>query len=386
MIGPDDVKRWADSLFADFLRSLIAGNAFFPQRRDRLGRVLANADAERFLAEAAPLWNGSKDVIGRGYKVILERKNRLTRGAQNEPVAVEIQNREDFLDLVGKRNDAEAFERDTQEILIAFPEATNLILADPELVVSNGGAWTGILSVVRRLCDVPRPGCFVRALDVPVPTKFIEGHRAAIEGLLALLPASNYVPTGETFAARCGFAEDSPPIRGRFLCPELQAACGFAASDVELRVDAWASLKPPADAKIVICENKANFLSLPMLPRTLAFWGQGGSVSGNLSKLAWLAAFRVIYWGDMDPSGFAILAQLRSKLPHVESVLMDLATLTTNSDQIGEAKPAQGAVQISFLTTEETEAFAQISSPPRGLEQEKLLFRDGLMAVRSKLF
>ena len=97
MIGPDDIKRWADSLFPNFLGSLLTGKEFFPLRKTRLGRVAAKADAANFLEEVEPLWRGSKDVIGHGYTVILERKNRLARAAQNEPVAVEIQTKDDFL-------------------------------------------------------------------------------------------------------------------------------------------------------------------------------------------------------------------------------------------------------------------------------------------------
>ena len=316
---------------------------------------------------------------------ILERKNRLARAAQNEPVAVEIQTKDDFLAIVGRGRDAEDFQRDSHAILAVYPEAMPAILSDPELVVSHSGAWTGILSVVRKLCSAPRPGCFMRGLDVPVHTKFIEEHTTAFEALLAVLPASRYDPAGATFAARCGFAEDSAPLRGRFLCPELQTACGFPVSELELRITTWASIQVPPHIKVIVCENKANFLSLPGLPGTLALWGQGGAASGNLPKISWLTNARVFYWGDMDPSGFAILAILRSRLRHVESVLMDLATLQANEDNVGIAKPAQGAVQTALLTVEENEALSRISSPPRGLEQEKLLFRDGVENIRLKL-
>ena len=385
MIGPDDITRWAVGLYPDFLRSLLTGREFFPLRRDRLGRVAACADAATFLAEAAPLWHGSKNMVGTGYKVIMERHSRLSRGEQNEPVAVEIETRDDFMALVGKRREALAFEQDCAAILAEFPAVKDALVANPMMVVDNHGAWPGVLEVVQYLCRKPRPGCLIRALPVSVHTKFVETHKGAIEMLLAVLPVSGHDPTGLTFTARCGFAEDRARIRGRFLCPVLRQACGLPVSDVDFRAEDWADLAVPRGVKVVVCENKANFLSLPLMDGVLALWGQGGAASGILPKIGWLGDSEVIYWGDIDPSGYAILTQLRRRLPKVASVLMDQATVTANASELATAKPSSGAVDTLLLTPDEISGFAMLSDPPRGLEQEKLLFRAGLDAVRSKL-
>lgn len=384
MIGPDDVKRWAVGLYPDFLRSLLTGADFFPKRRDRLGRVAASADAATFFAQAAPLWQGSKDVIGHGYTVIMQRHARYARGEQNEPVAVEIQARDDLLALVGKRREASAFEEDCAMILGQFPAVKDALVTDPAVVVNNHGSWPGVLEVVRYLCDHPRPGCLVRALPVKVHTKFVETHKAAIETLLVALPDSGYDRYGASFALRCGFAEDAARIRGRFLSREVQQACGLPIADLDLRLEDWARLSVPARTKVVVCENKANFLALPELRDVIAFWGQGGAAAALLPRIGWLAGSKVLYWGDIDPCGYAILAQLRRRLPHVESVLMDGATVLARTSDLTTANAA-GTVNTSDLTADEIAGFKLLVDPPLGLEQEKLLFRDGLEAVRSKL-
>ncbi|MDB5782937.1 DUF2220 domain-containing protein, partial [Caballeronia mineralivorans] len=55
-----------------------------------------------------------------------------------------------------------------------------------------------------------------------------------------------------------------------------------------------------------------------------------------LSKAAWLSRCSIHYWGDIDTHGFAILDQLRSRFDHVESFLMDRATLIAHEAQWGE--------------------------------------------------
>lgn len=40
----------------------------------------------------------------------------------------------------------------------------------------------------------------------------------------------------------------------------------------------------------------------------------------------------VVYWGDLDSDGFAILHRLPTHLPEVASVLMDVETLIDHRD------------------------------------------------------
>ncbi|HTO04506.1 MAG TPA: Wadjet anti-phage system protein JetD domain-containing protein, partial [Opitutus sp.] len=274
-----------------------------------------------------------------------------------------------------------SFRRDAAWVLTRFPAAQSVLLQSPRLVQAHTGAWEGIAEVVDYLRTHPRPNCYMRALPVSVPTKFIERHRSALEALLSVHPDAEYRPEGISFEARSGFAEDDASIRGRFLCPVLRRTCGFAADDVELRVGTWATLELPADVRIVACENKTNFLALPPMAGTLALWGAGGAATGHFPRIPWLGTSRFVYWGDLDPSGFAILASLRATFPNVRSALMDAATLAAHRPALALAKPPRHPVRTQHLTAEESAAIAGILQPPRGIEQEKLLFREGLQAI-----
>lgn len=385
MIGPEEIWQWADLLWPDYLRAVIDGRGFFPRRRDRLGRVPASEDPAQFAAAVTPLWEGSKQQRGFGYTVILEERQRRKRALQNEPVAVEFATEEDYLALLERKDQAAGFKADVELILGKFPGVRDALKAKPTLVVATHGRWDGALEVVDYLAGHPRPGCHVRALPVKVPTKFIENHREAIETLLAALPATGYEANGSTFARRCGFAEDEPAIRGRFLCPVLQAKCGFPVADVSLRVGAWAALVLPTEARVVACENKTNFLALPPMPGVLALWGEGGAATGHFPRLPWLRERHVVYWGDLDPSGMMILAQLRKDHPGVRSLFMDAATLERHRDKLRDAKPAVGMIPEGRLHPEEMIAFTEVANR-QGIEQEKLLFQDCLVALRQALF
>ncbi|MBS0175060.1 MAG: hypothetical protein JSR64_13565, partial [Nitrospira sp.] len=220
MMGPAHVTAWAQANYAEFLRSIIDGNSIFPMRRDRLGRVAASEDPAAFARIVAPLWEGSKQVRGVGYTVVLEPRQRRARALQNEPVAVVIESEDDYLALTGKANEVSAFRSDVEIVRQRLPAALGELRKSPTVVVANGGSWPGIVEVAQYLRDHPRPGCYVRALPVGVPTKFIETHREAIETVLTALPESGYDPGQRSFAARCGFQEEPPAVRGRFLCSE----------------------------------------------------------------------------------------------------------------------------------------------------------------------
>lgn len=385
MIRPDGVRRWAESLFEDYLRSLIAGEPFFPRRKTQIGRVGASAGVEEFRDEVQELWNASKNATGSGYTIILEEKTRRARGLQNEPVAVEFETEVDFLAYIDRAAEVAAFLDDVAMVLERIPAAKPILLRFPRLVISERGHWRKILIVVECLRSNPKPGCYVRALPVPVETKFIERHTAAIELLLGGLEPAAYDPSQPTFATRCGMIDDTPLLRGRFLCEALQLACGFPSGDVTLPVSDWAKVILPTHGKVLGCENKTNFLALPPLAGTLALFGGGGAAEGHFPRLPWLRDRRFVYWGDLDPCGLNILAHLRAAIPNVTSVLMDEQTLLAHGDSLISAKPSPRAIPLQHLRGGEIAAARTLCEAKKGIEQERLLFGECLSAVERAL-
>ena len=86
----------------------------------------------------------------------------------------------------------------------------------------------------------------------------------------------------------------------------------------------------------------------------------------------------VHYWGDIDTHGFAILDQLRGRLPAVRSFLMDRATLDAHQAQWGE-EPDPVIHDLPRLTTEEQTLFDDLRDNRirvgLRLEQERVGFQ-----------
>jgi hypothetical protein len=63
--------------------------------------------------------------------------------------------------------------------------------------------------------------------------------------------------------------------------------------------------------------------------------------------------------------------------------MMDAATLVTHADALGNAKHSSSSIPKERLTPGEVAALAAIENPPRGIEQEKLLFRECMQTIES---
>lgn len=94
-----------------------------------------------------------------------------------------------------------------------------------------------------------------------------------------------------------------------------------------------------------------------------------------LSRLPWLGSARIIYWGDLDTHGFAILNRFRGYFPRAESILMDETTLLDNRP-LWANEPDQNVQSLSLLTDREQAILEMLRSSAYGssvrLEQERI--------------
>lgn len=108
----------------------------------------------------------------------------------------------------------------------------------------------------------------------------------------------------------------------------------------------------------------------------MAILGGGYAVS-LLESFDWLATLDLVYWGDIDTHGFAILDRLRGSHAHVNSMLMDRSTLLAHRGQWG-TEPVPVTSPLDHLDQAESELHADLISNAYGpsvrLEQEKIRF------------
>jgi len=300
------------------------------------------------------------------------------------PDEVWLDSPQEGLALLGKTPDARCFlavlqatrDHDTRLAERLWPwlakrALTALALADD---------WPRLLAVVQWLQAHPRPGVYLRQVDLPgVDSKFIESHRAVLADLLDLCLPPTAIDSGATglggFCQRYGFKDKPLRIRLRVLDAALAVPGIGIDQDIMLTQADFAQLNWPVQ-HVFMTENEVNFLAFPSVPGSVVIFGAGYGFDA-LHDAPWLQRCAVHYWGDLDTHGFAILDQLRAHLPHVQSLLMDRATLLAHRAQwVTEPQPVRR--NLPRLTQGETALYNDLRDNrlqvSLRLEQERLGF------------
>jgi hypothetical protein len=287
-------------------------------------------------------------------------------GANEVPNVAWIDSADAALAWLGKRRDAIRFAallaqtRDRQPLLVDW------LAKRPLRALDLAEEWTRLLDIVAWRQAHPQPGVYLRQVDIPgVHSKFIEAQRGVLAELLdrVLPPDAIHAPAAGVgqFAARYGFREKPVRIRFRTLDPSLVVLPGHGANDerpdIALDAESFAALNLPI-RRVFITENETNFLSFPPVSGSIVIFGAGYGWDA-LAKAHWLGRCTLHYWGDIDTHGFGILDQLRSRFGHVESFLMDRATLMSHETLWGQ-EDDQVLHDLPRLTSAERALFDEL--------------------------
>ncbi len=308
-----------------------------------------------------------------------ETRHRV-QGSQRLPASAWVDSLDEALAWIGKRAEHARFCALHAETATRQPLLLPWLEKRPLRALELAAEWPRLLDVVAWLQAHPRPGVHLRQVDLPgIHTKFIESHRGVLAELLDLaLPAAVIDParTGaQQFAARYGFLDKPMLLRFRVLDPALDVLPGAPCPDLALDADSFARLRLDL-ARVFITENEINFLAFPRVPGSIVIFGAGYGWEA-LARAAWLQRCPIHYWGDIDTNGFAILAQLRARFAHVESLLMDRATLDAHQRFWGR-EDSPRAADTARLTAAERSLYEDLREhriqPALRLEQEYVGF------------
>ncbi len=216
-------------------------------------------------------------------------------------------------------------------------------------------------------------GLYLRALPLlGIDTKLVERHEALLGKLLDRAHSGQVMAAGGLLAWLGCHSKGIDRILIRPLSPTLRRSL-WGLDRTAVTSSALEQLNTPA-GRVLLVENDVSGLTLPDLDDTVAIIGCG-------NNLAWLASGclagkDVAYWGDLDSWGFRLLAQARSYLPSLKSLLMDAETWDTHRDSVVE-EPESCTRPPTGLNAAEASLFDRIS--PHGeagqrLEQERLTF------------
>ncbi len=302
----------------------------------------------------------------------IEREIMQTRSHGTQTIArrIWLDAQDDFLGLIGKKQEFQNAQTDAQLIRNQLPILLSYLEQQPKVLIEQHGIWLELLRVCQYFMAHPRPNRYARELPIAVHTKFIDQNQAVLQRLLeVVLPPETIDRKAETFESRFGLRFTEPLIRFRILDGELQTVLGFPISDVSTPLSEFVTLGWQNLACLIV-ENKQTFLTLPTLSKTIAIWGHGNAVH-LLRHAAWLSNCQLRYWGDLDAHGFWILSGLRKHFPNTQSVMMDRATLEAFREFIVPSAHLS-TTQLGYLNDQEWSVFTELQTQNLRLEQEHL--------------
>jgi hypothetical protein len=316
------------------------------------------ADVQAWAAQwehAGPLRVEYKQVGGRHF------------GTNRIPCRAWVDGYEQAWQLLGVHGEVRRFSTLAGLTQASCPRLVPWVQRRPLRTLRLEACWEQVLQVVMTIEKAHRPGMYLRQVDVPgVDTKFIERHRGVLIELLDLQLAPERVDRDAAdLERRYGFARK--PRYVRFRGP----MAGF--SELSVRAGELGAA-PPGVTRVYVVENEITYLAFPLPDHAMVIWG-GGYAVPVLEPLGWLRDLEVIYWGDIDTHGFAILDRLRGLFPHVRSMLMDRATLTAHRSQ-WVVEPVPSDAVLAHLDEVESVLYRDLAAGAFGvavrLEQERI--------------
>lgn len=339
----------------ELLRDVVTGNERFPLRLTLKAPNSADITNRFDLVRA---WAGELMTVAALHLEFQDVRHRV-QGMQRLPTSARVNSVEGALTWLGKRREWDRFTTLVSETRQTHPALLRWLEKRPMRALELGDDWPKLLAVVGWLLGHPRPGIYLRQVDLPgVHTKFIEAHRSVLAELLDLALPPDVVDVTKMginqFSGRYGFLDKPTRIRLRVLDERIKMVSGTTCPDVALDANSFAKLDVPL-RRVFITENETNFLSFPLAPEAVVIFG-GGYGWDALSRAAWLRDCAIYYWGDIDTHGFAILDNLRRSFPHAESFLMDRSTLIAHEVLWG-SEHSQVSNDLPNLTLTESALF-----------------------------
>lgn len=353
----------------DVLRQLIEGEDPFP-----LPLALRDPAPDMDHAQAMAHVEDLRSLEPLGGVLCWETRSTRRLGAQTWPTRLSVPDLASLSRLLGQR-DLTRFPRLAAAVLSRIPALKDWWCSQPLKAWELRGRWSGLVHALRWFRENPSSGLHPRGIPWRLHGKYVEENRALLGLLLARserTEASAGLPTDPVrkdrrLEERLGLRADATLVRVRIGASD-RLRSGLPSDDLAMPLESWERLGWRPET-ILVVENLATFLAVPLDRFGACVWGQGFAVT-RLGR--WLAAIpEVIYWGDLDAQGFEILDRLRIPCPHASSFGMDARTFAMHSflSCAGTPTPVK---ELERLTREEWALYRQLAEGNLRLEQEKI--------------
>lgn len=371
MITVSEIKKKANTLYKEYLQSLIEANQSFFPRQIRSNKK-PSEDFIKMKEELNELISCSTDRKSYGYSIHYETINTKKHGVQSLPQSITFECEDNYLKFIGKEKEVALFKKNVLQITSEFPQLLNWCQNNPFSITANSERWNEILKVCRYFISNPNPDLYIRQLPIEIHTKFIEENKAIIQSLLDILIHNHIQDQNErVFEKRFGLKCKPVQIRIRIIDPDIANKYFSGLTDISITEDELRTLDLDC-SKIYITENEMNFLTLPTIKNAIVIFGKGFAIN-TLKNVNWLQSKSIFYWGDIDIHGFQILSQLKGYLPNTKSIMMDMSTYEQFKEMSVENKVANPP-KLSNLDASEICMYEFLKENGRRLEQEKITY------------
>lgn len=371
MITVSEIKKKANTLYKEYLQSIVAVNQSFFPKQIRSNKK-PSEDFVKMKDELNELISCSTDRKSYGYSIHYETINTKKHGLQNLPQSITFECEENYLKFIGKEKEVTLFRKNVLQITSEFPQLIHWCQNNPFSITTNSEEWNDILKVCRYFISNHNPDLYIRQLPIEIHTKFIEENKAIIQSLLNILIHNHIQDQNESvFEKRFGLKYKPVQIRLRILDSDIANKYFSGLTDISITEEELITLDCHC-SKVYITENEMNFLTLPTIKSAIAIFGRGFAINA-LKKVNWLQSKSIFYWGDIDVHGFQILSQLKRYFPNTKSIMMDMNTYEQFKGMSVDNKVANPPV-LSNLDEGEICMYEFLKENSRRLEQEKITY------------
>jgi hypothetical protein len=366
---PDDIaarvrRRWDDG---SLLRAYANGDVFDPIEVKLRGPKPSQVGDD---IAAARDWVAALDIGRRDdgrYSLQWQSIGGRQIGRNRLPVRAVVSSIEQACALLGVASSVHRFD-ELLALAHQHPRVREWVVDHPHHALGLGHEMSQLIAAYVWLDGHRQSNWYLREISAPgVDTKFAERHRPV---LAAMLGVSS---TAAGFLAGLGLRSKPGLVRLR---PAPSLGLPAPLSELAVRAEELAQLRVEPRVATII-ENEISYLSIDVPEDGVVIWGKGFDVD-SVGRLRWLAEADILYWGDIDTHGFAILDRLRAWLPQTRSVLMDHETLLAHRDRwVTEDRPAKSL--LTRLTPNERDLYLDLVGDGFGervrLEQERIDWR-----------
>ena len=356
-----------------YLTSIIEGKDFFP-----FSIPCDKKESGDYLSDAAlykELGKKSKNMIGKGYRIITNRDENPNIKTSTKIKQIIIESEDDFLYLIRKEHEGSEFKNTIQKFRSHFDSETvdrYLLKNKKSLFKSDSSFVDNSIELSVFLVSNPSSMMYPREIPVRCDTKFLEKNLTAFKTFISYFrdidkSADKWQQLGlvnpeYTVSLRSGDSFIVKTSQSSFKCPILS-----------VEPSSLGALEGQFD-KVFILENKTTFYTFPLKEKELAIYCGGFGIL-ILKNISFLRSSPVYYFGDIDEHGFAILSKFRELYNDVRSFCMDMETIKEYESNLIEGESYPGEIQM--LVEGEIEALNyirdhRINGCSSRIEQEKI--------------